>query len=300
MKQLTEYDYRDRLIKEQPKTYTETPIAICVPLYNSMIFIDKYLKHVQEFDYPDNLLSLYFTVQGDDGTYEYLTERVIPHLHETRNYKTIEAVKVKQILTGEQVHVQNVVKCRNILIEMSTPDDILFMDHDNFSPPNTIRRLLQSSTLGADIVGAPYIFFQTKTGGGLGRTGFTAFFIKPTEFHYIMIDRDGYTGRFPRWIFGERLWVDAVGMGSTLIKRHVFDALRFKVRRQRTDDTDFCMRAGVMGYKILSDFGVVIQHWGFDLKILGYDKDFVNVRLRLDDTMISRRNHLKDIGIYPK
>jgi GT2 family glycosyltransferase len=300
MQRLTSFDVTNRIIPDKDFKITPSPIAICTPLYDSMVFINHYLKTLTNIDYPDHLLSLYFTVQGNDGTYEYMKKGFIPWAKKHRKYKQIKIEKVEQDLGGQQVHVRNVVKCRKILVDWSKPNDVLFIDHDNFPSPNIITRLQQTMAHGGDIVAGVYIIYQPKDRGGPGKVGFTAFMIKDDKFWYPTLDKEGYEGGLGAFMVGKRLWCDAVAMGSTLIKRRVLDVVPFNIPiRKRTDDTEFCITAKKHGFKIIADFGMFVPHWGFRAKVLGIDNEMIEMKIYIDIEMATRRNRLTEIGIYP-
>ena len=62
------------------------PLSICTPFYNSKKFLNQYFGWLTGLDWPQDLISLYFTVQGDDS---------INNLKNSRNIwkKTIKRLK---------------------------------------------------------------------------------------------------------------------------------------------------------------------------------------------------------------
>ena len=279
---------------EEPK-----PIAICTPMYNSMKFINRYLHSVTCLDYPRDLMSLYFTVQGDDGTIDIMKRFKAEFSDE---YRKIKLKKMKQVRHGDLPHVRNVVFCRNNLVKWSKPDPVIFIDHDNFPPPVAVKRLLDTAKHGGDISAGVYVFYQRDKGNpdGLGRVGFTAFYIHEGIYYHSTLDRPGAEGYFSAILLGRRVWVDATSMGTTLIQRKVFNDVKFTIPwgLNMTDDTRFCIDAGLAGYKIIADFGLFVPHWGFNTKILRVDGDHAYMRLDVDEEMANRRTKMYEDGVY--
>ena len=276
-------------------------ISICTPFYNSRKFLNTYLHHVTLLDYPRDKLSFYFTVQGDDDTIDTLK---LFQKGFSDEYRRIKIKKVKSLRGGELPHVRNVVMCRNMLIQWSKPDTVLFIDHDNFPPPFTILRLRETAYLGGDISGGIYEFYQKdmKDPDGPGRIGYTCFFIdKETgEYYHSCLDRKGLFGGMAEEVLGNRVYCDGVSMGTTLIQRKVFKDTRFTIPwgTDQTDDTTFCLDAATKGHKSVADFGCLVKHWGFDRKYLGKEKGMAWFEYSIDDDMRYRRIDLNAKGIY--
>jgi len=201
---------------------------------------------------------------------------------------------MKQVTHGDLPHVRNVVFCRNNLIQWSRPDPILFIDHDNFPPPFSVKRLLDTARYGGDISAGVYVFFQKdeEDPNGPGRVGFTAFFIRDGTYYKVTLDRKGEEGLFSADLLGRRVWVEATSMGTTLIQRKVLDDVKFIIPwgTSWTDDTAFCIEAGKRGYKVIADFGLFVPHWGFNTKLMGV-KTFedgsraAHIKLHIDKEM---------------
>ncbi len=298
----SKFDVTDRIIPKQDiPIQPPVPIAICTPMYNSMPFINRYISALTKLDYPDEMISLYFTVQGDDDTLNYMRNTIIPWMKKNRKYKRIKLDKVKQVKGGKLPHVRNVTHCRNLMIKWSNPDPILFIDHDNFPPPETVHRLRQTAMYGADIVGGVYVFFQSKREDDEGMLGFTTFFIHDGTYYYLTLDRSGVKGLLDAKIIGSVLRCEAVSMGATYIKRHVFNKQKFYVPygTTMTDDTAFCLKAVEQGIKIVSDYGLFVPHWGFNVHFHGVRKGKMLVTVDFEHEMALRRLDMKNTGIYP-
>jgi len=274
------------------------PVTVCCPLYNSMPFLEKYLMHVVMYDWPTELTSLMFTVQGDDGTYDRMMKF---KKHYEGIYRRIKVKRVKQFLGGELPHVRNVVMCRNLLTKWSKPDEyVFFNDHDNFNPPVSIKRLMWALQHGADGAAGVYIFYQKNQYEPEGHVGFTAFFIHDRKMHHYSINKTGLEGVIPREMLGKYIWVDCVSMGAFLVKRKVLNDVPFFTAfgTSMTDDTTFCLKARELGYRFIADFGLVVKHWGYDMYIKPISDDKVLIGVEPTDIMKDRRSKMYDDGVY--
>jgi len=270
----------------------QVPIAVCTPMYNSTPFLVKYLKCVLLYDYPKDLLSLYFTVQGNDRTYDALKEFGGVYGDE---YRKIKIKKVKQTIGGELPHIRNVVKCRKLLTQWSNPDLVFFNDHDNFNPPVSIKRLQKGLALGASGAAGVYVFFQRSEGEKKGRIGFTSFFLDGGKMHHFALQNVNQ-GHLPLEMFGKRLWVDCVSCGCFLIKRELLDELDWFVPlgTSMTDDTAFCLKARSLGHKFIADFGLIVDHWGYKINY----RKMLEIHVEANQIMFARRTKMKEDGVY--
>lgn len=276
-----------------------TPLSICTPMYNSMPFINRYLHHLTTLDYPQDLISLYFTVQGNDKTLD-----VMKYFRDQFSdaYRKIKVKKMKMLQGGDLPHVRNVVMCRNNLIQWSRPDPILFIDHDNFPPRPSIHRLRITARHGGDISAGIYVFYQTDKldTQRRRRVGFTCFFIFDGLYYYASLDQHGPIGSFSADILGRRVFCEAVSMGTTLIQRNVLDDIKFTVPwgTEQTDDTTFCLEAGKHGYKCIADFGLLVPHWGFNEEILKIENGRAYLKIGVSREMEARRDKMLRDGVY--
>jgi len=266
------------------------PVAVCTPIYNAMQFLDRYLAHVRLYDWPRDLTSIYFAVAGNDGTFEALKE-----FKETfgDEYRRIKVKYVKQVLGGELPHVRNVVQCRNLMVQWSKPDMVFFNDADNFNPPVSIIRLYNGLRLGASGSAGVYVFRQFDE-EGKERVGFTSFFLHEGKMRHLSMP--GREGLFPLEMFGRRLWMDAVACGCFLVKRELLDEVKFFVPfgTTMTDDTALCLKAREMGYKFIADFGLITQHWGYNMDY----RKYMGLVVDIDPVMLSRRSKNEAEGVY--
>jgi len=267
------------------------PVAVCCPLYNSTPFLEKYLNHVLLYDWPRDLVSLYFTVQGDDATYNVMKEFRGTH---GDSYRKIKVKRVKQVKGGELPHVRNVTQCRNLLVKWSKPDMVFFNDHDNFNPPVSIRRLYDGIRLGADGAAGIYFFSQVDEETKKLMATFTAFFLHEGTMRGLTLR--GMRGAFPLEIFSRRLWMDAVSFGCFLAKRELLDKQRFFVPygTTLTDDTLFCLKAREKGFRFIADFGLIVPHWGFDIR----HRAMLDIEVKKTGEMLKRRRKMSDEGVY--
>ena len=269
------------------------PISICTPMYNSMPFIQTYLTTLLLHDYPQDLISLHFTVQGNDGTYDALREFRKDY---GDTFRKIKFKRMKQ-LKGELPHVQNVVHCRNTLAEWSKPDTVFYNDHDNFNPPYSIKRLLESLALGASGAAGIYVFHQinaneSKEEAGVG---FTSFFMRDGKMHHFAL-KGGDRGYLPLEMFGKRMWMDAVSCGCFMVKRELLDEVKFFVPygTSMTDDTAYCLKARSLGHKLIGDFGLIVDHWGFHINF----RRMMYLQVDFNEKMFARRRKMRTDGVY--
>ena len=274
-------------------------VSVCTPLYNSMPFIDEYLFHMLNYDWPRERISLLFTVQGDDGTYRYMKQ--FQRKHE-KQYKRIKVKKVKQVKNIELPHVYNVVRCRKLLASWSKPDEyVFFNDHDNFDPPISIKRLIIALHHGASIAGGVYVFFTRNQWEPEGHIGFTAFFMNEGMMHHYAIDKTGFSGTLPTEMLNKYVWCDAVAMGACLVKREVLDNVDFFIPygSTMTDDTAFCLKAREYGYKVIADFGLLVKHWGYDVTLRHRnDGRLSDLSVDRQSAMLKRRRKMYYDGVY--
>jgi len=288
------------MVEERPLEPVEPyPIAVCTPMYNSSKFLNRYLFHLTMLDYPRDLMSLFFTIQGDDNTFD--TMKMFRDQF-SDEYRRIKIKRVKQVKGGILPHVRNVCQCRNLLAKWSNPLPTFFIDHDNFPPPVSIRRLQHDLELGADIAAGIYAFCQRdKDGEQKPRIRFTAFFIVDGDYYHIALSHAGRRGYLARQLMGKRFWADSVAMGTTLIRREVLDKVRFEVpweNIKRTDDTHFCINALKHGFKIIADFGLFVPHWGFNLRFFKPEGNRVPVEADVSPEMADRRTWMERAGVY--
>jgi len=300
--ELIEKIISNRLIEESEVQIDSTEkVAVCTPMYNTNIdgILPEFLYHLLHLDYQKDLLSLHFTIQGNDNTIDVLRSLKSSFGDE---YRKITIDRVEQKIGGDAPHVENVVNCRNVLAEEGHPHNVLFMDHDNFPPPYAIHRLQRAAKYGGDIAGAVYLHQKrNKSNPSLPMIlGFTAFFRYSGKYYHLAFHRDGDLGTFYAPLLGRMVFTNAIGMGTTLVQRKVLDDVEFYVPydTNMTDDTAFCEVAVKKGYKIIADFGLFIPHWGIiaDKKwerdgVAGYD-------LRVERKFNDRRLKMKNDGVY--
>ena len=293
--------FRSKYVKDNcVKGVEPYPISVCTPMYNSMPFLADYLQAVTSLDYPRELTSLYFTIQGNDSTYDVMEEFKSRFKDE---YRKIRIGKINRIKGGKLPHIQNVVKCRNILRRWSNPDPVFFIDHDNFPPPNTIKRLKRNLELGASMTAGVYVFYKRdkENPHHEGVVNFTAFFLLNGTMGAMGLSDRGMEGVLPAEIFEKRMWVDAVAMGSTLMTREILDEYDFIVPEGNTmsDDTAYCLRASETGHKFIADFGLIIPHWGYNIQLTPLEgSDLVHLKVTLTDNMTKRRRKMYQDGVY--
>ena len=97
------------------------------------------------------------------------------------------------------------------------------------------------------------------------------------------------------------MWVDAVAMGTTLIKRELLNKIPFMIPQVNlmSDDTAYCLEARKNHQKIIAGFGLLVPHWGYDLQMTSLPKsDFTHIRVTVDNQMTTRRRQMHEDGVY--
>ncbi len=140
---------------------------------------------------------------------------------------------------GSMLHAQ-----RNEIAENVRGEWLLFLDDDMVFPPDLLRRLLAHDK---DIVGA-LAFRRVEP--------FLPCIARWDESSQSMVTiRD--------LAFGELMEVDGIGMGCTLIRKRVFEAIPrpyFSFRGSLSEDFSFCRAAAEHGFKIHCDAGLTVGH----------------------------------------
>jgi hypothetical protein len=290
-------EFCKHVVYEQPQPVKQKLLTIATPFYYSFHFLEQYLTALQKLDYPKELLTLIFAVQGADDTYDVLKDFQKRMQH---RYKQIILEQRGEIFAGETTRKRNnlnICDQRNWL-KSQTTDDVLFIGHDNFPPPNTIIRLLEGQSLGGDIVGGVYSFIK------YGSLGFTSFFMledKANDKRWPTTSLVKHDDKlwFPKCLYGERVWTWTTGMDCTLIKRDVLDNIDFSVGLTDyiTDDVEFCHRAKCKSYRVLSDYGLWVPHWGFTLQFIPDSiwQGYIQVLCTVKPQLIPRRKMLDAI-----
>jgi len=285
------------VIKNQPEKPIAKPLTIATPFYYSFHFLDQYLTTLLQLDYPKKLITLVFAVQGEDDTYLALKDFQSLNKHRYREIKVEKRPELMEAPYFQRLGALNVCDQRNWL-KQQTHDDVLFLGHDNFAPPNTIWRLLEAQSLGGDISGGVYPFIQSLA------LGLTSFFLlrkhgEVKAFHCTAVLKEGGRLWFPQCLYGQRVWTWTTGMDATLIKREVLDAVDYTVTLAEdvTDDVEFCYNAHKKGFKVVTDYGLWIKHWGIDLTFL-LDKPWngwIQLLCKVQPWLIDLRNALEKL-----
>jgi hypothetical protein len=287
--------FAKHIIHTAPDPIQLNPLTIATPFYYSFHYLEEYLESIFKLDYPKKLITLAWAVQGNDETYTILKDVADGWRH---LYKNIILTKRPEIGEGVNTRNQgalNVCDQRNYLKSLTT-DDVLYIGHDNFAPPNTVKRLLECQSLGGDISGGVYPFAQYM---GLG---FTSFFMlrnkKGKQSYCTAILKHHGKLWFPKCLLNQRVRLWTVGMDCTLICREVLNAIDFAVDLAPdivTDDVQYCFKAHELGYTVVSDYGLWVKHWGFDLQFIidNQWRGWVQVCCLIQPWLVDLRNSIK-------
>jgi hypothetical protein len=153
---------------------------------------------------------------------------------------------------------------------LTTPcDSLLMVDADQVFTPETLTRLRgDSRAWGYDGVGALYI----------GRSAHRPLLMRETPETAGLLPHEGKVEYYwiEKWPDGDLVDVDVMGLGFTLLRRHVFEELPppwFCYTPQNPDASDdiyFFRRSHKLGRKFAINTKVKIGHI-MDEAVLGYD-----------------------------
>jgi len=122
---------------------------------------------------------------------------------------------------------------------------LLFWDSDIIAPRNALVKLMRHKV---PIVGA--LYFQK----------YPPFF--PVAGCRIKREKTKAVHLLVQWREGETFPVDALGMGFTLIRRDVFQKIKYPWFRftELSEDFEFCYSAQKAGFEVLVDTSIICQH----------------------------------------
>ena len=88
-------------------------------------------------------------------------------------------------------------------------------------------------------------------------------------------------------------------MDATLVKREVLDAIDYTVTlgEDITDDVEFCFNAQKKSFRVITDYGLWVKHWGMELTFLG-DKvwdGWIQILCLVQPWLLDMRNALKKL-----
>jgi glycosyltransferase involved in cell wall biosynthesis len=172
------------------------------------------------------------------------------------------AEKAKEVLEGADFagHEVIVMKCsipegRNVCIERMRGECLLFLDSDVLIEPDAILKL--------------YLTME-KTGAAI---------VTADARHVYVSSIDELAAGWTPSTKGEEgvIYVPAAGMGHTLIRREVFEHVRFDSELTFSEDLDFSVRARERGYRIAMNRGIL----AFDVNLAGKRSSDIYVSMPL-------------------
>lgn len=210
-------------------------LTVAMPLKDRAWCIGKVLDSLLQQDYLKECIQVVF-IDGfsTDGTYESLADWAGKHGDE---YAEVLVLRRKS----------NIPEARNVCLQNSKGDFILFWDSDVVAPPNGIATL-----------------FNDIKGKDVGVSGLPYDVDKPSLFDLV------YRAREPLAASS----VDAVSLGFTMLRREaVLEVGSFNERLRGYEDLDYCLRTKREGYKIIFDPTVRCNHLKPEVFISGRYKE---------------------------
>jgi len=197
-------------------------VTVCIVVLNREWVIGEALRSLLSQTYPKELL---YVIVVDGGSTD----------------KTVEICRHALSgagIAGYEIVIQpsTIPEARNICIERARSEYIFFWDSDIIMHPQALEKLVVAArATGADVLSA--------------------------KIHFLMI-REFEEG----WHALESLQNNAAGgpepasavtMSATLIRRQVFEKVKFDPDLTLYEDLDFCLRARSMGFKVMEHGGIV-------------------------------------------
>jgi cellulose synthase/poly-beta-1,6-N-acetylglucosamine synthase-like glycosyltransferase len=252
------------------------PLTIGTPFFNSEWCINKYFDSILNLDYPKKLLDLILVDNGSsDNTY-----RLLKHFCKSysKKYRRIQVLEKKNRVKHTKAFLTtawNAALVRNLIVDNTGSEDIIFVDSDCLIPPYSIKRLIGGAEMGGDIIGGitvmklkvkhPTITAFTYTESGIGAN------------IGLINEKIPLTLLLPAWLFGKRWLVTVVGTGLSYYKRKVLDKVKFELDPEINEDVNLCTRANELGFRVVADFGLWYEHLPLKYEIL----DIPDVRWKL-------------------
>lgn len=209
---------------EGPPQIKDFPvITVAMPTYNSARTLQVCLDAISEFDYPREIVRIVFVDNNSTDD----TQRILKDFRRRfkNDYENIIVISEKS----------NIPEARNLCIEKSAGEYILFIDSDVVPPPETIERMLKTfaSYSKVCIVGFPYRSDRMTLAEKM-------YFSKQKKAPH---------------------FVTSVKMGCTMIKRKLFNEIGFFEPEFYVDeDAELTIRARQAGYAAILDSTVTSRH----------------------------------------
>jgi glycosyltransferase involved in cell wall biosynthesis len=154
---------------------------------------------------------------------------------------------------------------RNVIIEKSGSDDLIFVDSDCLIPPQSIHRLILGAEMGGDIIGGISVLKLDDAHPNLTAFSYTE---SGKGVNISLVNKEmPLTLLFPTWLIGKRWFVTVVSTGLSYYRSLVFDKLRFELDPEINEDVLLCLKANDLGFKIVADFGLWYEHYPLKYKI---------------------------------
>ena len=140
-------------------------------------------------------------------------------------------------------------------------DYLVFLDSDNFPPPNWIETLQPFFKKHDDvgIIGG----LCSRRGTNIKINGNDAVCI-----NFFMKEKDKADWILKNIMKFEHVIVDGISLSGAIIKRECFENVRFEMSKKYGEDINFCLKAREKGWKTLITPSVYIKHYHPDGKIV--------------------------------
>ncbi len=269
---------------------TKFPITIGTGFYNSEWAFRNYTRHLEALDFDKRQIRLVWVDNGStDKTPQMLDEWTKNHRDE---YDSVELLHLEHVSQGPYQKLRNVASVVNLIMRRAV-NDLVFIDHDNGGPPDSIHRLLRLRQLPNVGVAAGIMLLASTVPLEL-TDGHRVVGTTPMPFvaaSMLDFDKEEKTNSFtlhrpfmpglrysfrvsslqtpelgpctlfiPSHLLDQVLDVDAVGKGFAIVAPEVYRG--FQVPPDIAgDDVNICLHAKKLGKRVLADTGLIYPHF---------------------------------------
>jgi glycosyltransferase involved in cell wall biosynthesis len=246
------------------------PLTVGVPVYNSDMRLSLFLPCLLNQTFPARKTDIIFV---DNGS----TDSTLSALDSFKSkygcrYHSLTITRIKRQFNQEPnvEKITNIVAARNRIVELSPKENnVLFIDDDMNFEPNAINQLIEFSEKNkADIAAAlmPMYIQVQKDGEKRNEIFLAAFVLIGNNLHPLGNFISDGISEFKVGLWKDRGYrsIDVVGMAFTLINRSVLDKVKFRI--DRGEDVDFCLDARKLGFSVMLNNNLWVDHVSFRYK----------------------------------